>query len=452
MLDLWRSTCRRTADVTTEQHTSIGRSHRLLQRLRRRLEESHRLGLPRQFFRFLVLAVRKAKSDDLTIQSAALAFITLVSLIPLLTTFSVVGARAFDHPEDRQRMLELLGAVLPYSEQTLLEMVGAFVANADTISGFGFIVFVVTALMAFSTIEQSVNRIWNVPQGRPFRSRLLSFTLLLFWGPVVIGATYSGLFLLRQQASFQRFTESLPAQLLPFIVTLLGLTMLYYLVPYTTVRFRSALWGGFTAALLLELLRQGFSLYIKTAKSISLIYGGLGLAFFFLVSIQLTWWLILLGSEVTYCTQHHVALLRERRRAGTSEGSWLGLVALVVIADRFRAGEPITPHETLADQLRIPTAELKIVLEPLLEGALLRETSGDAEGFLLARDPHHLPLSEVFELYERFHWEVLDALGADLAGSLGDLRKRLAEVRTHQAESAVLADLVVEPATTDDRP
>jgi len=392
--------------------------------------------------RFLALAIRKARSDDLTAQSSALAFITLVSLIPLLTAFSVIGARAFEHPDDRQRVIELLGRVLPYSEQTLIDTVSAFVNNAVKISGFGFLIFLVTALMAFSTIEQTVNRVWNVRHGRPFRTRLLSFTLLLFWGPVLIGATYSGLFVLSQQAAFQRFTESLPAQFIPFMATLLGLTMLYWLVPYTTVRFGSALWGGFTAAVLLEGLRQGFSLYIKTAKSISFIYGGLGLAFFFLVSVQLTWWIVLLGTEVAYCTQHHAALRRERRRAGASEGSWLGLVALVVIADRFRAGEPITPHEDLADRLRLPTAELFIVLEPLLKGGLLRETGGDAEGFLLARDPHQLKLAEVFELYERLHWEVLDALPGELLAGLEKLRARLADVRERQAEHTVLADLL----------
>lgn len=429
----------------TEKETTISRTARLRERFQRPAAEESWRDLPRRAGRFLVLAIRKAKSDELTAQSSALAFITLVSLIPLLTAFSVIGARAFEHPEDRQRVIELLGSVLPYSEQTLIDTVSGFVENADKISGFGLLVFLVTALTAFSTIEQTINRVWSVRHGRPFRARLWSFTLLLFWGPVLIGATYSGLFYLSQQAAFQRFSDSLPAQFIPFMATLLGLTMLYWLVPYTTVRFGSALWGGFTAAVLLEALRQGFSLYIKKATSISLIYGGLGLAFFFLVSVQLTWWIVLLGTEVTYCTQHGAALRRERRRAGASEGSWLGLVALVVIAERFRAGEPITPHEELADRLRLPTAELFVVLEPLLEGGLLREIGGDAEGFLLARDPHQLRLAEVFELYERLHWEVLEALSGELVAGLEKLRARLADVRERQTEHTVLADLLGEP-------
>ncbi|HEX9730521.1 MAG TPA: YihY/virulence factor BrkB family protein [Thermoanaerobaculia bacterium] len=430
----------------TEQDSDISRAQRLRERFQRPAEGTSWLDLPRRAGRFLVLAIRKARSDELTRQSSALAFITLVSLIPLLTAFSVVGARAFEHPEDRQRVIELLGRVFPYSEQTLVDTVTTFVENADRVSGFGFLVFLATALMAFSTIEETVNRVWNVRRGRPFRTRLLSFTLLLFWGPVLIGATYSGLFVLSQQAVFQRFTESLPAQFIPFVVTLLGLTMLYWLVPYTTVRFGSAVWGGFTAALLLEALRQGFSLYVKKASSISLIYGGLGLAFFFLVSVQLTWWIILLGTEVTYCTQHHAAMRRERRRAGPAEGSWLGLVALVVIADRYRSGEPITPHEELADRLRLPTPELIVVLGPLLEGGLLREIGGDDEGFLLGRDPHQLRLAEVFELYERHHWEVLEALPGALVPGLEQLRARLAEVREREAEQATLADLLAAPA------
>lgn len=422
----------------------MGHVAELRRRFHRPPEATSWLDEPRRILRFLHLAVRKARADELGQQSAALAFMTLVSLVPLLTSLSPIGAWAFENQDVdvQERILEVLSFFFPLSEKTEFETLRTFLDNANKLSGFGMMAFIATALMAFSSIEQTINRIWNIPHQRPFRIRLWSFTLLVFWGPVLIGATYSGLFFLRRSEVFERFSSSLPALLLPSLVTWLGLTMLYWLVPYTKVHFASALGGGATATLLLEALRRGFNLYQEQVTLPWLIYGSLGLIFFFVISLQLTWWIVLLGSEVTYAVQHHTALTKERRRAAAPEGSWLALVALVVLADRLRDGEPITPHEHLADRLNLAPAELLGVLQPLLAGGLIRETGGDQEGFLLACDPHRLRLTEVLELYERDHWEVLELLDEDLVPGLEKLRAALADVRDKRAGKQVLADLL----------
>ena len=429
------------APDVTQDDISLTRISDLRDRFQQGPEASGWLGAPRRAWRFLVLAVRKARADDLSQQSAALSFITLFSLIPLLSAFSIIGARAFEEEDVQQRLLELLGRILPYSEESLLEDLRGFLENAHTISGFGFLVFLVTALMAFSSIEQTINRVWNVPGGRPFRGRLLSFTLLLFWGPVLIGTTYSGLFFLKNVEFFERFSDSVPARSLTFAATLIGLTMLYWLVPYTQVRFKNAFGGGLLASLLLEGLRQGFGLYIEQVQTVWIVYKGIGLAFFFMVSVQISWWIILLGTEVAYCLQNYPALLQERRRASAPEGSWLGIVALVYLTERVRDRVPITPHEELADLLGLAAAELAGVMEPLRAGGIVRETSGEEEGYLLACDPHQLRLTEVLELYEQDHWKVLAALPDEVVVRLQKLRVRFTESRDRWARDLVLAEL-----------
>lgn len=423
---------------------SLTRIADLRERFQRQPEASGWLAAPHRAWRFLALAVKKARDDDLNQQSAALAFITLFSLIPLLSAFSVFGAKAFEKENVQQRMLELLGRIFPYSEEILFDNLKGFLDNAQTLSGFGSLVFLVTALMAFSSIEQTINRVWNVPHRRPFRVRLLSFTLLIFWGPVVIGATFSSLFFLRNVEVFDRFTRSLPARLLPFAVTLVGLTMLYWLVPYTKVRFRSAFAGGLAATFLLEGLRQGFGLYVEQVRTVWIVYKSIGFVFIFMVAVQLSWWIVLLGTEVAYWMQNYPVLLQERRRASAPEGSWLGVVALVYLTERFKRRDPITPHEVLADRLNLPAADLTGVMAPLVAGGLVRETTGEEEGFLLACDPYEVRLTEVLELYEEEHWKVLSALPEEVALRLQKLRVRFTESRDRQARNVVLAELAAE--------
>ncbi len=398
------------------------------------------LVVPRELYRFLALSVRKAHADDLMQKSAALAFTTLLALIPLLATFSYLGARWFNRQQELT--LEVLGKLLPYSEDVLLAQLRDFIKEAGTIRGVGFVVLLLTALAAFTTIEKTITRIWNVPHRRPFRSRFPSFTMVVFWGgPLVIGATYWSLFSLPEHPALQRGPLALVSGLIPFIMTLLGLTMLYWLAPYTTVRFRSALAGGFTASFLLEALRQGFGLYVDQARNISIIYGSFGFALLFMISIQAAWWIVLLGCEAAYCIQNYAFMSRERRDTAPAEGSWLGLAALVFMTHRFLGGEPITRHEVLSERFRIDAEELRRALAPLLRGGVLRETGGDDEGYLLAGDPHALALERVFELYEGLQWQLLEPLPETLAGRLEELRAGLARARQRKTADMMFVDL-----------
>ena len=394
--------------------------------------------------RFLSLAFQKARDDHLVQHAAALAFTTIVSLVPLLAAFSFFGARVFS--DDQERIVELLAQVLPYSEATLMTHVRTFLGQAKAIGGVGSLVFLVTALGVFTAIEETINRIWNVSKSRPLRSRLLSLILILVCGPLVIGASYYGLYVLEQQPALRALADSLTVRLLPSLVTVLGLTLLYWMVPSTDVRFRSAFLGGLVAALLLEGLRRGFALYIESFQQISIIYGSFGLALFFMISIHVTWLIVLLGTEVAYCVQNFELLVHPRRPAAAAEGSWLGLAALVVVTDRFRRSRPITPQELLAERLRLSTADLRQVLEPLLAAGFLVETRGDDEGYVLACDPYQLELETVFERYEDLHAEVLETLPKDLGKRLETLRAGLRDARRRKTKKPTLAELMTTSA------
>lgn len=387
---------------------------------------------------FLVFSVSKAQDDNLPQQSAALAFTTMVSLVPLLAAFATFGNRWFYTQESST--VELLSSILPYSEDLILTQLQIFLDQAQSIRGFGFAFFLLAAMAVFTTIEHSINQIWQVPSTRPLSRRLMSLVLVLFCGPILIASPHVLLYEVRR-SPIRTWADSLPAEFLPFATTLLGLTMLYWLVPYTNVRFRSALAGGFGTTLVLEGLRWGFALYVERATNISLVYGSFGLLFLFMVSINLTWYIILLGAEMAYSVQNFEFMVRRRRAVAPAEGSWVGLAALAFVAYRFRQGEPITPHEVLAKRLRMEVRQLQRALVPLLEAGLLRETGGRGDGYLLSRDPHDLELAEIFRLYEPLQWEFLELLPPRLAARLEELRERLTKARRKVTAGEVVATL-----------
>src|SRR6202165_3941103 len=400
----------------------------------------------RQLGRFCVQTLRQGYEDSILLTASALAFVTILSLVPLLAALSFVGTRVFNqYPE---KSLEVFIQVLPYSEKTLTDKLREFLDQAETMHGVGLAALFATTLFAFATIEETFNKIWNVSRRRPFRNRLFAFFLLLFWGPLLIGVTFSSLILLRQTPAMRELVRgSVLLHLTPFLATVVGLTVLYWLVPSTGVRFRNALVGGMFGAILLEVLRQSFGYYVEYFRGVSTVYGSSAFVLLFMISIEITWTIVLLGSEAAYTAQHFQLLTRGLHTHPPVAASWVGLAALAFLAAcgaappgqrgdcaegtlparrpgrRGRSGrressegEPPPSGDELAIHLSLPARRLERTLHPLLARGLLRETPG--RGCALGRDPAALRVEEVFDAYEHRARRSVEHIGADLRDRL----------------------------------
>lgn len=405
--------------------------------LRSRLAAS----LPAKIGRYFLVTVRQANEDSVWLTASALAFVTILSLIPLLTAFSLIGARVFS--QYPQRSLEIFVEILPYSDKTVVDKLAEFMDQAETIHGIGVLAFFASTLFLFATIEEAFNRIWNVSRRRPIPVRFVSFLLFLFWGPLVVGATFTSLILLRQRPGLRvLFQESILLGVLPFLATLVGLTTLYWLVPYTRVQFRSALAGGLLAAILLEALRQGFGSYVEVFRGVNIVYGSFAFALLFMISIDATWVIVLLGAEASYTAQHYRVLSRGMHRHPPVQAAWVGLAALVLIARRFARGEPVLSRDALADHMTLPLKDLERILHPLLTHGLLRTVDG--QGYLLGTDPHKLPVDEVLLAYDHRARRGVELVGGELTDRLDTLIGAFAACRAERLGTVTVADLLEE--------
>jgi membrane protein len=429
-----------------------------------------RVAFHRQLGRFFALTLRQSHEDSIYLTASALAFVTILSLVPLLAALSFVGTRVFSqYPE---KSLEVFIQVLPYSEKTLTDKLREFSDQAETMHGVGLAALFGTTLLAFATIEETFNKIWNVSRRRRFRYRLLTFFLLLFWGPLLIGVTFSSLILLRQTPAMRELVRgSVLLHLTPFLATVVGLTLLYWLVPSTGVRFRNALAGGLFGAILLEVLRQSFGYYVEFFRGVSTVYGSSAFVLLFMISIELTWTIVLLGSEAAYTAQHFQLLSRGLHTHPPVAASWVGLAALAFLASaagaaapgqggdrdggdrhatpgrrpgrRAAEGEPPPSSEELANHLSLPARNLERTLHPLLARGLLRETPG--RGYVLGRDPAALRVEEVFDAYEHRARRSVEHIGADLRDRLERWVEILAGTRAERLGPLTLAELLATP-------
>ena len=86
----------------------------------------------------------------------------------------------------------------------------------------------------------------------------------------------------------------------PLLSSIAAFTLLYAAVPNTRVPLRHALLGGLFSAVLFEIAKALFGLYVRLFPGYHLIYGAFATVPLFLVWIYLSWLIVLLGAELVY--------------------------------------------------------------------------------------------------------------------------------------------------------
>lgn len=257
-----------------------------------------------RFYGFSRFVAVRYLNDRCFETAGALSYTSLLALVPLFAVFlSILSAFPFFAQLRDRAEASLSGALLPHVEQAVREQLGGFIDKAAALTGFGVIGLVITAILLLHTINDSFVRIWRVTQLRSLVVRLLAYWAIISLGPLLFGAAMwlSGA-LYATGASvtgpgFGFITRGL-APFGPLVLETIGFTLLYLVVPNRRVRRGDALLGGFAAALLFELLKHGFALYLVFFAGYQAIYGALAAMPIFLVWMYASWAVILFGAEV----------------------------------------------------------------------------------------------------------------------------------------------------------
>jgi membrane protein len=88
-------------------------------------------------------------------------------------------------------------------------------------------------------------------------------------------------------------------QVMPTIFTALAFTLLYVAVPNCKVPVKAAAQAGVLAAVLFELAKRLFGLFVANFSSYQFVYGAFAAFPIFLIWIYVSWMIVLLGVEVS---------------------------------------------------------------------------------------------------------------------------------------------------------
>jgi membrane protein len=372
-----------------------------------------------EFFLLVREVTREFWMLEGTSRAASLAYTTLLSLIPLLVGFIGPIQRYLTEKPDYQSTIDnILNSVIPYRSPLISDHIARFVENAGAASIVGVIVFLIISFRLFLAVEGSVNHIWKVRSTRGYRSKIIAFTMLFFWGPLLMTLSFTTTKSLENSRYLRAvFRSEFVFQLFPIVVLFIAFTMLFWLVPSTRVKFSSAVVGAAITALFFSLVRWGFGIYADhlIKGNFNYIYGALGLAIIFLVAIEVMWIIILLGVEISYVYQNLYGVLRATEQQIDDEPRfdlYFALRALIEVTRRFERREDAPSSYRLAEQFGTTDAQMLRVLRKLEDAKLVKETGGDWTGFVPGCDPDRISVEEVVSQIEG-SVRVLPQLGPD---------------------------------------
>lgn len=322
--------------------------------------------------------------------ASSLAYATLLSLVPLVTVALAFlqGLPLFEKIGETVQTF-IFSNFVPTFGDTIQEYLQTFSSKASQLTVTGLTVLLVIALMLMSTIDNAFNTIWHVRTRRSAVSRFLVYWAIITLGPLFLGV---GLLTSSYLLSLPLFSDVAGVQglqqtmlsWLPFMTTTAAFTLMYILIPNCFVLRRHALVGGIVAAVLFELAKYGFGLYVRTVPTHHTIYGALAVIPIFLIWIYTSWVVLLLGAHITFCLSSFRFVVE---KVGRQEGDWGFEDAYRVIALLWEAqkqGRAIGFPDMVKQGMRIPQHRLNDIMECLHAANWVQKNSnGD---WLLSRD------------------------------------------------------------------
>jgi membrane protein len=343
--------------------------------------------------------VRRFSRDSCPSVASSLAYTSLLALVPLMAIGLAMFAAFPAFATMREAMLAALIANVAPSLATMVEEhLQGFIRNAGQTTGAGILGLAVTAVLLINTIQTAFDRIWG--GGRGFKlQRFPVYWALITLGPILFGVAFSVsgyAFAIAQSSGDFAFSAAMRIYtvIAPFILEAVGFLLFYRLIPTRPVRWTDAAAGAVIAALLFEILKRGFGIYLGFMGNYQTLYGALAALPFFLIWMYLGWLVVLIGAEITASLPEWRSGRRdpdERPRRGDMLGLALGaLASLRRIQGTASGGEKL---EYLSRDLGAEIGRLTYVLD-MLRGARFVVRS-DNRRWVLARDLNEVTLNDL---------------------------------------------------------
>lgn len=403
-----------------------------------------------KFSRIFTAVVKNYFQDNCDIKASALTYYTLLSIVPILAVaFGIAkgfGLNTFLETEILSAFKEQEQAF-----SFMINMANSFLENAKggVIAGIGVLFLFWTNLRLLGTIEETLHDIWKKAIYQTTLQRFSNFFTIMILGPILIVAYGSLLVYIRTIIQTYGGTFTPYLQLLlqgsSMIVTWLIFAAFYFiLVPHVKGHIWERVVATIMAGILFQVWQWIYATFQTEIFNYGVVYGAFAALPLFLIWLQISWLIVLIGGEIAAQLERDVSLPSLPQIPVTEKH--VGLLILAKYTQSFLHGNPpITIHE-ISKTLKIPYYLSEKMIKLFEAQDLLREIyhkKGAKGGFQLGKDPNLFSVKEVLNSIEQSHFSPIQIPNSPLLKKISSVLKELDDLSLTSTRNLTLKELSV---------
>ncbi len=337
----------------------------------------------------LYLAIRFFTTKRVVNEAAALAYSTLLAIVPILAVVFAI-ARGFGYNKYIEVWFRDALSSQPQAAEVIIGFVNSYLVNTKSgiFLGVGLIFMLYTVLMLVSNIETTFNEIWQVKKQRSIFRTFTDYLAMFFMFPILIVLS-SGLsiFMVTITSSMPDFVLLGPAiqfaiNMSPYVLMSVLFMALFVFMPNTHVKFKNVIVPGIVSGIAMQWLQYFYIHSQIWMTSYNAIYGSFAALPLFMLWVQISWTICLFGVELCYTSQNLDYYDFDTKTNDISHRYSILLSAILMsrICRRFADGKhPYTIAE-LQGETGIPVRIVNDLLFRLVDAKMLIEISSDEKG------------------------------------------------------------------------
>lgn len=412
------------------------------------LSYPERLGLG--LLKRLVITWECMNKNHIMSYASALTYSSMLAAVPVLAIiFAIARGFGFDTIIESKLRSSLDGN--PDIADTILYFVESYLhhTKGGVFIGIGLIFLLYTLISLTSNIEEAFNTIWYVKRSRTLSRKITDYVSIFLLMPFVIVIT-SGLSIFL--ATFRTFlpetqlltgTMSFFLHVSPFIFAILVFMLLFKLMPNTRVKLRHTLLPAVLTGTVFMAVEWVYVHYQFKLSAYNAIYGSFAAIPLFMLWLQISWCICLLGAQLSYANQslHTYTFERVSDELSRRYRDTLILLLMSRICKHFASGlKPFTAHR-LAVNTHLPDSLVGILLGELADMQLLVEVPLEQGG-----ERHYLPAIDIHRITVGMVIRRIDSHGMEnpsLVWQTGTPEWNFLRNLRNEGQDALLIDLEV---------
>lgn len=381
---------------------------------RNELSRGRSIGL--RFLRVIIYTFKGFNEDRCQLSAAALTFLTLFSIVPVFAmAFGVAKGFGLENLLEEQLKTQIQGQeevidlIIGFSKKMLETTSGGLIA------GIGIVILFFTVIRLLGNIEMSLNGIWGVKEHRSWVRKFSDYLSIMVVCPLLlIVASSINVFIVSQVTLITEKIALLgmfsgvifySLKLLPFLVLWVVFSFIYIVIPNTRVNVVSGFVGGVAAGTIYQIFQGVYIALQVGVASYSAVYGSFAALPLFLLWLQVSWLIMLFGSEISFAFQNVDTYELEPDCLNASD-LFKKLTALRlanIVTKSFVSGTAPISERAILMQVEVPMRLAKELLYRLVEAGVLVEIRNDSSkeiSYILGKDPEILSVGYVLKSLE----------------------------------------------------